>query len=160
MEKNPKQPDESRAPWVLRVPSVLQINSSLIFIALMATILGIAALLGISDPQSITSQMAYPFYKLWGFGLAFSGTALIWGIVKRDELIEKFAARILSFGLGAFVLWAIAAVGFQRSVVTLTLGTTIIFLLEQRVSFINVLMYARKLAQHKLDREGEDHQEQ
>lgn len=140
-----QMPDRRKAPWVLRLPSVFQINSSLIFIAFMVSIVGLAALFGFSDPQSITSQMAYPFYKAWGFGLTATGIMLAVGIFRRDELIEKFAARILSMMLFTFAAWAIAAVGMQKSIVTTALTIVVVFLLEQRISLINVLLYAQMI---------------
>lgn len=138
--------EKPRAPWVLRLPSIFQINSSLSFIALMVIIVGFAALVGISDPQSITSQMSLPFYKFWGGGLTITGGLLLTGIIRRDERLEKLAARILSMSFAAFAAWALAANGIQRSVITLFLCAVLIFLLEQRISLINVLLYARALA--------------
>ncbi len=144
-----------RAPWVLRLPSLFQINSSLIFIALMVVIVGVAALVGFSDPQSITSKMALPIYKVWGGGLTLTGVLLMFGIVRRDELIEKYAARILSMALATFAAWAVTANGLGRSMVTLMLSIVVVFLLEQRISLINVLLYARKLAQRAEESAGE-----
>ncbi len=144
--KNSKNPVKSRAPWVLRLPSVFQINSSLIFIAFMVSVVGLAALFGVSDPQTITSQMAYPFYKAWGFGLTFTGISLTTGLFRRDEILEKYAARVLSMELITFAAWAVVASGLQRSIVTTALTIIIVFLLEQRISLINVLLYAQNLA--------------
>lgn len=140
-----RAPGHERPPWVLRVPSVFQTNSSLIFIALMCTIAGLAALFGFSDPQSITSKMSLPFYQVWGASLTIAGGLLVYGIVIRDVLIEKYAARVLSLGLVSFIAWAVAAVGFRRAFTSVSLGGCIVFFLEQRISFINVIMYARRI---------------
>ncbi len=147
-----------RAPWVLRLPSVFQIQSSLAFIALMVVIVGVSALLGVSDPQSITSKMSLPFYKMWGGGLTLTGGFLIFAIFSRDQLLEKYAARVLSLAFGAFALWAVTAVGVGRSIVTMALCSVVIFLLEQRISLINALMYAREIA-HEHETTGEQDSE-
>lgn len=155
--REPNTKGKDKAPWVLRLPSVFQINSSLIFIAIMVMIVGLSALLGVSDPQSITSKMPLPFYKIWGGIMASTGFFLALGIVRRDELIEKLTARILSMSIAGFAAWAIAANGVPRSIVTLSLCSVVIFLLEQRISLINVLLYARKIA-HKHDKKpGGEH---
>ncbi len=138
--------EKLRAPWILRVPPIFQTSSPLLFIAVLLALSGLAAVFGFSDPHSITSQMALPFYKIWGGTLFFSGTALVYGIFRRDTLIEKYSARLLTLGLAVFGAWALVAVGFERSLLTLMFVAAIAFFLEQRISTINALIYAKALA--------------
>ncbi len=142
------------------MPSFFQISSSLSFLAMVTFTIGLSAAFGLSNPQTITSKMPFFVYPTYGAGVALASVALMYGIVTRDFLTEKFAARILAMCLGTFAIWAVAANGIQRSIVTMGLISVIVFLLEQRISLINCLLQAKVISyrfeQSKLDEERED----
>lgn len=145
-----------RKPWIFYLPKPFQISSGLIFMALMLTIVGLAALTGLSDPTTITREMTLPFYNMWGAALAIGGLALTTGIVIRDQLIEKYAARIVSIQLFVYAAWAIVAVGLTRAIATLFLAAIAVFFLEQRICFINVLLDPQRMVGNKVRRTEED----
>ena len=141
-----KRNGELRTPWVLRLPSGLQSNTAVILISLLMIILGLSALTGFSDPKSITSEMSLPFYRILGGGLSLAGGMLLYGIIVRDLIIEKFSARLISLACFSVVAWAIAANGLRGAIITLSFGLSIAAALEHRISLINVGLYAEKLA--------------
>lgn len=144
LEPRSKKVPAPKIPWLFRLPKPFQINSSLLFIALFCMLIGAGALFGLSDPSPITSKMSLPFYNTWGAGLILGGGALGFGIITREQLVEKFSARILGIMLSTFGFWSIAAVGVVRAAVTLSLITMVIFFLEQRICFINVILNAKQ----------------
>ncbi len=143
---SPQKPKIPKVPWALRLPPAFHVNSPLFILAAMVFITGIAALTGLSNPESITSQMSLPFYKIWGGILSLNGFFLGVAILRRDDLLEKYTARILSISLTAFALWAVIANGITRAFVSTMLIIVFVFLCEQRISLLNVLNYARKIA--------------
>lgn len=137
-----------RTPWILKVPGFFQISSSLSFLSLVTLGMGVAAFRGLSDPTNITDQMPAFIYPGYGLLLTAASLALMYGIVARDLLLEKFSARIISMCLGTFGCWALAANGLSRSIIILGLASIAIFLLEQRISLINCLLQAKRIAYH------------
>lgn len=131
--------NRARSPWISRVPAPLRVNSSLVFIAVLLIISGLAALLGYSDPRSITATLGDVTYRIWGGLLTLSGSGLLYGIFWRDTVTEKWCARILSLSLSTFAGWAVVVVGLQRAFLSVILIAVIVFLLEQRISMINLI---------------------
>lgn len=155
--------NEPKVPWLFRLPRAFQVSSSLLFLAFFVMIAGLSALFGLSEPSSITAEMSLPLYSLWGGVVALAGAGLAYGIFTREQLIEKFSARILTIMLLTFMAWAVAAVGASRAGVILTLSAIVIFFLEQRICFINVILEAKQALNSKygelLEEEGTGEEE-
>ena len=131
-------------PWILRVPAVFRLDSSLIFIGILIALSGLAALLGYSDPRSITAELGYVIYKIWGGVLFLGGSGLLYGVFLGDSVVEKWCARILSICLLTFAAWAVTATSLQRSFLSVVLIAVIVFFFEQRISFINTARWLRR----------------
>lgn len=154
--RNRNRKDQLRTPWVMRLPVGLQSNTAVILISVLMMVLGIAAVTGFSDPKSITSEMSLPFYRIMGALLALAGAALMYGIVVRDFIIEKFSARLIAlacYGMGG---WAITANGIRGALITTVFGLSIAAALEHRISLINVGIYAERLAKRHLGQQKAD----
>lgn len=151
-----KDRDTPRKPWVFYLPRSLQVGSELLFLALLCVISGIAALLGLAEPSRITEHMSLPWYNAWGAMLSIGGILLSWSIFSRDYLLEKFGARVMSIMFLTYAAWSGFAAG-TNAVITIILCLVCVFLLEKRISIINIRLnpvkYVRNLPE-RLKRDG------
>lgn len=143
-----KDRDTPRKPWVFYLPRGLQVSSELFFLAILCIISGIAAVTGLAEPSRITDNMSLPWYHIWGGALTISGVVLAFSIINRDFIMEKLGARLMSILLATYGSWAAVSVGTQATV-TLISVITCIFILEKRISIINIklnpIKYVRNL---------------
>lgn len=152
-----------KKPWIFYLPRGIQANPAGVFIGMMLAIVGLAGFLGLAEPTTITKALPFWFYTAWAFSLIPMGIGLVIGVIKRDQLWERFTSRSLSILIGVYALWALSAVGPGRAAVTLAFAMILMFVLEVRIGVINVLINPLQYMKHidiklpvELEREEDD----
>ena len=85
------------AQWVVaHAPLAVLFKPFELFLAVLCVVSGVPTLLGvIPRPGTLSAQLAPWLVFCWSFLLVAGGLAVIWGIVRRNESVERLGVSVL-----------------------------------------------------------------
>ncbi len=127
-----------------------------LFIGFIVVMSGVGYVSG-QTTSAIIEAIGSDGLRAWGVSMVFSGLLVMVATANAKPSLEKFALRILSCNILAYVGWVAVVVPLNRIGATIMMGMALVAVAESRARHLTELIRRTEILNYELRRHGNGH---